>query len=516
MEVKIKGYISIILCMTMGVCSLSGCSKDDDREPTEQITIACPVSNEEAMVSPTNVALRYFYLINEYDYDSAYALLDTDNLYCSADLLGNLYKTVRNYKFKPTLRAIDCYSSSDSIENGGTGVVTITFADISQTAFVEQSYAEGEEPAWYGLTEPYVDSIAFSENLSITDMDGDGVISQYDMELEDEELNSIDDDIVDEVTMKTSSIRTELLSDSSADTTDEIVNSELNEVSEVSSADTTDEVVNNELSGIYVSENISVYDTYVIDITVKNIDGKYYVCLPENMLSDDSVSVKLKVPSDMVAYLNGVKLSEDLMDLNDTYTITNLPMHSTATLLLESKVDESYAVTLDLEKRVYYIYDYILPTRQCKNSALEFADDAILQLYTSLSNGENYTDSSFINKYVSKDANTASFKDYYDKAIIDKCFYNNTFSIVDVLIPENSDMISYDNVRYSDLKIDNGNYLTLPVVVTLSRRIPADDTADSDTIDRVTVDGSLYLTKDNGEWKVWSFDSTLMINDEGW
>lgn len=505
-----KRIVSVVLCVTLGMGVLSGCKKDvEEREPTTETVINCPATNEIAMKSPTDVALRYFYLINEGDYENACKLIDTSETYCNADLLQKLYEQVQNYSFTPSLVALSCNLSTETIENGGKATVNITFADSSQSSFAtEQSYSEEDMPVWYDMTEPYVYDIAFCNVYDISDMNEDNLITQADMELEDEEDSITDDeeyidDFADDMSFKKAEIKTELLAENSENKEDTI---------DRENGDTAQQAT-----------SIEVYNIYPIDITVKNKNGVYYVCLPSPMMS--SASLKLHLPKDMEAYINGVQLTEDLMDLDDNYIIPNMPMYSYATLTLKNKVDDVTNISLDLTKRVYYIYDYVMPTRKCKNEALDFAGKAIIQLYSSLSNSENYSDSEFVKKYVHRGENENQFKDYYDKNILTGSFKNRKYTLIDIALPEkNSEVYEYDSISYENLQINNGNYLTLPIVANMtlldngaSDYDYEDDYAyDNDVgskLSRVTVYGNMYLTKDNGEWKVWSIDKNLLLEE---
>ena len=182
--------ISIALALILGVTlGMSGCKEPEDEkkslQPLIYHTISVKNDNSLARNSVADIAVRYFYLINNGEYELANELIDrTDLSICTPEILEELYSNVLNFELNSDNRVVAVHVDDNRAR--------LTFINLNDTelSFDPEYDEENPAPSWFKSPNPYVQSPYYANTYEIEDVNQDGVIDETDMQWEDHpELN---------------------------------------------------------------------------------------------------------------------------------------------------------------------------------------------------------------------------------------------------------------------------------------------------------------------------------------
>ena len=554
--------ISVILALALGisVLGLSGC-KESEKEPEPLqplIYHSIPVknNNEIARGSVADVAVRYFYLINNGEYTLANELIDrTDLSICTPEILEELYDNVLNFEFNTDNRVV----AVNVVDNRAR----ITFVNLTDT---EKSWdpeydEENPAPSWFGSTNPYVETPNYANTYEIEDVNQDGVIDETDMQWEDHpELNpdyepGYDDDDEDDdyttgtgartVTYKTtaSSARAEnsnaKVEESSKKTEESNESSKVEnstgdkkDINDIGPVDITKDIKNESSTvdeskethvkdvlpeDLFEEEEIVGYKTYTMDVYVTAYTSGFKVKLPSSMTT--STRLMIKVPYDMKIKVGDLELNKSMMNLNDFYVIDKLPKVSKFNVVLENLMLGHSEKEIDLTNRVYYIYSNLVPTRELKDQSLAYIKPALQQYYNDLLSGVKFENSMFLKEYLCKGFDLETVKYRYDKYQLERGMgvstednddkVITTYSIRKIRFPS-SDAESGDEISPDKFRVTSYYYVEVPVYLTID--IQTIDSG-SKQLETTEIGGIIKLTKDDDKLYVWELDEALALLD---
>ena len=439
----------------MAIVGVPACNKEPDPLVAVQYkTVGVKKTNEEAQTSAKDVAVRYFYLINNGCFEEANKLIDrTDLSICTPEILETLYSNVLNYRLGDYNRVV-------GVDEDGT-TVTLTFVNTTDTdKSFDESYDEENTPAWLGMTTPYIPDIEYATTYEIEDVNEDGVIDETDMMWEDNpELNpDYEPEVVDDTELESTATGARSYSGTltgtvvplAMDITDiEKQGSKEEESKEQKESKDVVSDVSKDTEGIsddqtnepalpkdvYKSEAIDGYKTYTMDITVNKVDGVFKIQLPESMTTDTRLMIK--VPEDMYIKVGDLELDKSMMNLDDFYVINKLPKVEEFDITLENLILGASEKTINLTERVYYIYSNLVPTRQMKDEVLAYCKPAMQELYTDMWSGVDFATSKFYLDYVAKNGSVQNINAYYDKFINESLSDDSVteYEVMDVSFP---------------------------------------------------------------------------------
>ena len=573
-----KKILSAILATTIfsSMFIFSGCNKEENPDPLEpMIYHSIPVKNDNMLArnSIADVAIRYFYLINNGKYELANELIDrTDLSICTPDILEELYKNVLNFELNENNRVV-----SVSVNGNRASVTFINLNDTAESWDPKYDEDENPAPSWFKSPDPYVTAPDYANTYEIEDVNDDGYIDETDMQWEDHpELNpdyepEYDEDYEDDddvnttatgagtVTYKTtaSSAKSETSGESKkteeskkegskesskadGNKSDSSKSSEgskdINDIGGVKDKETSkieeskdkeDKADGNkEESDVHVntkdvlpdklheSEELIGYKTYTMDIYVTPYKSGFKVKLPSSMTTNTRLMIK--VPDDMRIKVGDLELNKSMMNLDDFYVIDKLPKVEKFTVELDNLMLGHSEKEIDLTKRVYYIYSNLVPTHELKEQVMSYIKPALQQYYDDLFAGVKFENSSFLKDYMYKSGELQTVKYMYDKFQLEHLNHDEedkvvtTYSIRKIRFPLNTEDSS-DELNSSDFRVTSYYYVEVPVYITID--INTKEYGEK-TLESTEIGGIIKLTKDSdGKLYVWELDEALALLD---
>lgn len=563
--------ISIALALILGVTlGMSGCKEPEDEKKSLQPLIyhTIPVKNDNALArnSVADVAVRYFYLINNCEYELANELIDrTDLSICTPKILEELYNNVLNFELNSDNRVVAVRVDDNRAR--------LTFINLNDTelSFDPEYDEENPAPSWFKSPNPYVQSPDYANTYEIEDVNQDGVIDETDMQWEDHpELNpdyepEYDDDDDDDyttgtgtgtATYKTTATSAKAESSNnkakaSESSNNQVKASESNKQSEASASsnnqakasaglaeksdakkdindigyvDISKDIKTEESVPIvkdvlpeylYAEEELVGYKTYTMDIYVTPYTSGFKVKLPTSMTTQTRLMIK--VPYDMKIKVGDLELNESMMNLDDFYVIDKLPKVEKFTVELDNLMLGHSEKELDLTKRVYYIYSNLVPTKELKDQSLAYIRPALQQYYNDLLSGVKFENSTFLKEYLYKGydletvryrynkyqlENSASYEDDDSKVIM-------TYYIRKIRFPS-AEIDSGDELSVDRFRVTSYYYVEVPIYFTIDVQTVEGESKQLETIE---IGGIVRLTKDNDKLYVWELDDALALLD---
>lgn len=221
-----------------------------------------------------------------------------------------------------------------------------------------------------------------------------------------------------------------------------------------------------------------------------------YICkvvLPDSFWNNSSVM--FVIPTNAKLMLDDVVVSTKALDLEDWYVLKRVPQLSNWTLRIKTDVDTVLTRDIDLTYRVAYAFQWIQPSRSCKESALVGAKSVMQSMFTSLEKKQSFDKSDFVKKSVGKQANKSEFKSYYDAVLANKSNATN-MTVVSVKTED-------EGLSTLSMGIYDSRYISIPVVLDYSYKT-------EDEVIRRTAEGVIHLTKEGNTWKLWNISQELV------
>ena len=561
-----KKILSAILATTIfsSMFIFSGCNKEENPDPLEpMIYHSIPVKNDNMLArnSIADVAIRYFYLINNGKYELANELIDrTDLSICTPDILEELYKNVLNFELNENNRVV-----SVSVNGNRASVTFINLNDTAESWDPKYDEDENPAPSWFKSPDPYVTAPDYANTYEIEDVNDDGYIDETDMQWEDHpELNpdydpeeytyDEDDGYTTATGANTVTIIKTTASSTKGDTSETTSKEEISENTSKEDSKNEDsskhsEDINEiggikgkaegskttEISGVvdnskqesdvplvkdvlpeelYTEEEIVGYKTYNMDIYVTPYTSGFKVKLPGSMTT--STRLMIKVPDDMKIKVGDLELNTSMMNLDDFYVIDKLPKVEKFTVELDNLMLGHSEKEIDLTKRVYYIYSNLVPTHELKEQVMSYIKPALQQYYDDLFAGVKFENSSFLKDYMYKSGELQTVKYMYDKFQLEHLNHDEedkvvtTYSIRKIRFPLNTEDSS-DELNSSDFRVTSYYYVEVPVYITID--INTKEYGEK-TLESTEIGGIIKLTKDSdGKLYVWELDEALALLD---
>lgn len=552
-----KRILSALLIITLvsSMLALSGCNKEENPDPLEpMIYHSIPVKNDNTIArnSVADVAIRYFYLVNNSEYELANELIDrTDLSICTPDILKELYENVLNFELNEDNRVV-----SVSV-NGNRASVTFVNLNDTEESWDTKYDDENPAPSWFKSPNPYVAAPGYANTYEIQDVNEDGYINETDMQWEDHpELNPDydpeeyydDEDYgttatgANAVTFKTTSSSAKADNTKSSESEDS--NKSTNEESNKKSGDINEiggikgkaeGSKTTEISGVvdnskqesdvplvkdvlpeelYTEEEIVGYKTYTMDIYVTPYTSGFKVKLPGSMTT--STRLMIKVPDDMKIKVGDLELNKSMMNLDDFYVIDKLPKVEKFNVELESLMLGHSKKEIDLTKRVYYIYSNLVPTHALKEQVMTYIKPALQQYYNDLFAGVKFENSAFLKDYMYKNGELQTVKYMYDKFQLEHLNHDSddkvvtTYSIRKIRFPLNTEDSS-DELNSDDFRVTSYYYVEVPVYITIDISTNENGTK---SLESTEIGGIIKLTKDSTEkLYTWELDERLALLD---
>lgn len=227
-----------------------------------------------------------------------------------------------------------------------------------------------------------------------------------------------------------------------------------------------------------------------------NSEEKEYVCkivLPDSFWNN--TKVMFAIPTNAKLMLDDVTVNKQALDLDDWYVLNRVPQLSNWTLRIMTNVDSVLTRDIDLTYRVAYAYQWIQPSRSCKESALKGAKSIMQSMFTSLEKKQSFAKSDFVKKSVGMKANKSEFKSYYEAVLANKPNAKN-MTVVSVTLADSG-------ISTLSMGIYDSRYITIPVVLDYSY-------VSEDEVVRRTAEGVIHLTKEDDTWKLWNVSQELI------
>lgn len=227
-----------------------------------------------------------------------------------------------------------------------------------------------------------------------------------------------------------------------------------------------------------------------------NSEEKEYICkvvLPDSFWNN--TKVMFAVPTNAKLMLDDVTVSKRALDLDDWYVLNRVPQLSNWTLRIMTNVDSVLTRDIDLTYRVAYAYQWIQPSRSCKESALKGAKSVMQSMFTSLEKKQSFAKSDFVKNSVGMKANKSEFKSYYEAVLANKPNAKN-MTVVSVTLADSG-------ISTLSMGIYDSRYITIPVVLDYSY-------VSEDEVVRRTAEGVIHLTKEVDTWKLWNVSQELI------
>lgn len=227
-----------------------------------------------------------------------------------------------------------------------------------------------------------------------------------------------------------------------------------------------------------------------------NSEEKEYICkvvLPDTFWNN--TKVMFAVPTNAKLMLDDVTVNKQALDLDDWYVLNRVPQLSNWTLRIMTNVDSVLTRDIDLTYRVAYAYQWIQPSRSCKESALKGAKSVMQSMFTSLEKKQSFAKSDFVKNSVGMKANKSEFKSYYEAVLANKPNAKN-MTVVSVTLADSG-------ISTLSMGIYDSRYITIPVVLDYSY-------VSEDEVVRRTAEGVIYLTKEDDTWKLWNVSQELI------
>lgn len=227
-----------------------------------------------------------------------------------------------------------------------------------------------------------------------------------------------------------------------------------------------------------------------------NSEEKEYICkvvLPDSFWNN--TKVMFAVPTNAKLMLDDVTVNKQALDLDDWYVLNRVPQLSNWTLRIMTNVDSVLTRDIDLTYRVAYAYQWIQPSRSCKESALKGAKSVMQSMFTSLEKKQSFAKSDFVKNSVGMKANKSEFKSYYEAVLANKPNAKN-MTVVSVTLADSG-------ISTLSMGIYDSRYITIPVVLDYSY-------VSEDEVVRRTAEGVIHLTKEVDTWKLWNVSQELI------
>lgn len=277
----------------------------------------------------------------------------------------------------------------------------------------------------------------------------------------------------------------------------------------------------------YLGEICTTEKKVVVPIEV--VDGTYYIGVSEDFMSQEQIA--LKVPDGCDVWFGDTLLNPDNRDDNGYYILSNFIAGDFKNVRLTSAIEdrelllvlnddadlgEKYAniIVVNADAKAYdglrsYTYEWQV-SRETVNSAVNYSKEVLQILFDDIINGTEYVNS-MTAREIAITGNAEQIKPDYLKMLnyyVDtntKAFSDLT--CVDVSIPDEDTMRRRNYVN----KLIDRNTMQLRIDVDYSY-LSTSLLTNTTTPKTGTVSGYIYLSKENGKWKLSEIDSSLLKN----
>lgn len=285
--------------------------------------------------------------------------------------------------------------------------------------------------------------------------------------------------------------------------------------------------VKKETPATYIGEVCTTEKKIVVPVVEYN--GAYYVDVNSDYMSTEQIA--LKVPDNCSVWFGDVLLDSTKRDDNGYYILSEYLATGYKTVQLSSAVEDrklllildeeeteipvdQASITVYNEETLYnglrtFVYDWEV-SRNTQEDALNFVKPTVQTLFDDVMNATDFYDS-VTYAQLANCGNAESVKPEYMKLVT---YYADTKSreykdlvCVDVQFTPDDIM---QRKGYKNVMLDN-NIMQLHVELDYSYLITSSLT-DVTTPHTGTVSGYIYLTKENGSWKLCNIEDRLLKN----